>query len=182
MNFKRKLYLVLVVLLVSSVLRINAITTLAGPDPMRNRIYSVASEISACNSGTGWLTVTVISDATPSGYNSVTAHAVGSPDTFIFDVPNSVSPYMHDIRYTAPKGSSFIVVELKLWWTDLSGSTLVESAQFNVLCTGASLPPSNAGDHANSQACADNPGRANFSSRCSSCARRRFVCGSSAKQ
>lgn len=161
MNVKRKLCRVVVVLLVSSVLHFRATTALAGPDPTRNRFYSVASEISGCSTGTGLLYVTVISDATPSGYNSVTAHAVGSPDTFIFDVPNGVSPYSHDIRYTAPKGSAFIVVELTLWWTDFTGSTLVESAQYTVICMGASLPPGNASLHANPQACVDNPGRAN---------------------
>jgi hypothetical protein len=160
MNFKRKLYLV--VLVVTSALGLGTNTTLAGPSPTSNRFYSAVVEVSGCNGGMGWLNVTVITDATPSGYNSVTAHAVGSPDTFVFDVPNGVSPYTHDIRYTPPTGSpSFFVVELKLWWADFTGSRLVESAQINVMCTGASLPPGEAGTHANPHACADNPGRAN---------------------
>src|SRR5215813_1833642 len=100
MNWKRIVYVVLAVLLISSVLQFSATPALAGSSKITNRIASIIILDSGCSTGTGWLRVTVITDSTPSGYNSITAHAIGTPDTFIFNVPNGVSPYTHDIRFT----------------------------------------------------------------------------------
>jgi hypothetical protein len=134
MNFKRGLYLVVVALLFSSVLPLGANPALAGPDPNFNRLYNVAVKTSACNGATGYLTVTTITDTIPGGYNSVTAHAVGSPDTFIYDIPNGAYAYTHDIRYTAPSNSLSFIVEVRMWWTDFGGSRLVASQDVVINC------------------------------------------------